>query len=141
MPDHVPAMLWYLLAVAYLVGAILVPMWFHLWLKHHTQMRVLEVLKSYAERGEEPPGSVLEALAFRGQPSGSGSAAAPRGRAEQLERFVWAAACAGAAAGVAWWRHAEGGPQWVVYAAAIAAAVCGLGALARLVAALSAGSG
>ena len=34
------------------------------WFDHRTRTRALEVLRVYAERGEEPPSSVLQALTW-----------------------------------------------------------------------------
>jgi hypothetical protein len=135
MQGNVPELAWYLLAVGFVVFAVILPIWLGIWTGHRVQMRALQLLKTYAEKGEEPPAAVLEA-AFRGSPAGTLPARPRAGRADQMERFVWAAACAASAAGVAWWRSAAGGPAWVVYAAVIAAAVLAVGALARLVAAI-----
>lgn len=135
MQGHVSELAWYLLAVGFVLFAVVLPIWFGIWTGHSVQVRALQLLRTYAEKGEEPPAAVLEA-AFRGSPAGTKRARPRAARAEQMERFVWAAACAAAAAGVAWWRSAAGGPAWVVYAAGIAAAVLAAGALARLVVAI-----
>ncbi len=135
MQGHVPELAWYLLAVGFVAFAIILPIWFGIWMGHGMQLRALQLLRIYAEKGEEPPASVLDA-AFRGSAAGPPPGRRRTGRAEQMERFVWAAACAAAAAGVAWWRSAAGGPAWVVYAASIAGAVLAVGAMARLVVAI-----
>lgn len=135
MQGDVTELAWYLLAVGFILFAIVLPIWFGIWTGHRTQLRALDLLRTYADKGEDPPAAVLEA-AFRGSTGGAKPAPQRSGRAEQMERFVWAVACAAAAAAVAWWRSAAGGPQWVVYAAGVAAAVLGAGALARLAAAV-----
>lgn len=138
MDGEVPGILWYALAVGFVVFAIIVPLYWGLWGMHRTNTRTLEVLRIYAERGEEPPPGVLAALPMPQQGAGRTPAAPRLGRSAHLEQFVYSAGMAAAAAGIAWWRIADGGgPQWVVYAAVIAAVVMGAGALARLVAALS----
>jgi hypothetical protein len=44
------------------------------WLEHRTRTKALDVLRTYAERGEEPPASIVEAIAA----VGSGPRPGPR---------------------------------------------------------------
>jgi hypothetical protein len=131
-------MLWYLLAVAFVVFAVIVPIYWGIWSAHRLQSRALALLRTYAERGEEPPPSVLEAVARRPAHVQPGQRAPKHSRAAHLEQFIYSATMAGVAAAIAWWRQADGsGPQWFVYAAGIFAIVLGVTAFAHLLAAIS----
>jgi hypothetical protein len=137
MNGHVPEILWYLLAVGFVLFAIIGPIWFGLWSMHRYSIRMFAILRAYAERGEEPPAAVLEALKPPERKSGPVALEPKTRRVAQLEHFVLGLTFAAAAGAVAWWRDDAGGPQWLVYAAVIAAVVMGAGAIGRLIAALS----
>ena len=84
------------------------------WFDHRTRTRALDVLRVYAERGEEPPPSVIQALTWV-----SGCPKAPRppdnedrlGRPRTRGGFLAHAAAdmvfAAGFAGFAWWRYAD----------------------------------
>lgn len=107
------------------------------WLDHRTRTRALDLLRIYAERGEEPPAPVLQSVAGVsgwGRPSQPGDTSRPtRGN-----HFAHAAAnsifTAGLAA-LAWWRFSMSGELsgWVLalslgalfFAASLAARLVG----------------
>lgn len=86
------------------------------WFEHRTRTRALDVLRVYAEKGEEPPSSVLQALASA---SASGWAPKPQvddnrdriGRPRTRGGFLAHAAANSVFAvgffGFAWWRYAD----------------------------------
>ena len=87
------------------------------WFEHRTRTRALDVLRVYAEKGEEPPSSVLQALASA---SASGWAPKPDPTADNRDRigrprtrggFLAHAAANTVFAvgffGFAWWRYAD----------------------------------
>lgn len=133
--EDVPGILWYLLAVGFVVSGVLMSAWFGL-LAHRHRVRTLEVLKSYAERGEEPPAAVLAAMVTSfSAPQAHSQPAAPMSRRSHLDHFILNACLAVAAAGVAWWRISDGGgPQWLAIAAVIFAAFLGAAAVAGMIA-------
>jgi len=82
------------------------------WFDHRTRTRALEVLRVYAERGEEPPSSVLQALTWvSGWPRKAPGATDNRdrfGRPRTRGSFLAHAAAntifAAGFSGFAWWR-------------------------------------
>jgi hypothetical protein len=82
------------------------------WFDHRTRTRALDVLRVYAERGEEPPSSVIQALtAVSGWPRRAPDAAVHRdrlGRPYTRGSFLAHAAAdtifAAGFSGLAWWR-------------------------------------
>ena len=91
-----------------------------MWFDHRTRTRALEVLRVYAERGEEPPPSVTEALAsvsgwprykegmFKGDPSDNRDRLGrPRTRGGFLAHAAANTIFAAGFSGLAWWRYSE----------------------------------
>jgi hypothetical protein len=108
-----------------------------LWMPHQAKLKTIEVLKAYAEKGEEPPASVLEAVSRINGP-GFPAKPPPVTRGEHLSHVAGSAGLAIGAAGLAWWRIAvgdAGSPLPVV--AIIVAIFFASAAAARLVAALT----
>jgi hypothetical protein len=86
------------------------------WMEHRKRTRVLDVLRVYAERGEEPPTSVNEALT---QVSGGKplQPAKPTTRGTHLSHAAPNAVFTVGFAAIAWWRFTafgETGPTVVV---------------------------
>src|SRR5262245_7796608 len=77
-----------------------------LWLVFRARMKALDVLRAYAERGEEPPASVIEALAtVSGRTrAGAEATAPPQTRGGHLAHAATNAIFAAGLAGLAWWR-------------------------------------
>jgi hypothetical protein len=75
------------------------------WLEYRKHTRVLDVLRIYAERGEEPPGSVIQALtAVFGRPA---APSAPTPRSWHLAHVAANAVFTAGLGGFAWWRYTE----------------------------------
>jgi hypothetical protein len=133
MSGEVPEMYWYLFWVAVLA-------WMIVWaismmtLIHRGNMKTLELLKLYAEKGVEPPPAMAEMLARTSGGAAPKWTRTPRGA--RLERFVGMLFTACAAGGILWWRIDEGGPQLAIYFFGAAVVFWGVGALGFLIAAL-----
>jgi hypothetical protein len=103
---------------------------------HASKMKALDILRMYAERGIEPPAMLAEHLTAPKQAQHQGGWKHPSGRAHHLGSFVFSLFMCGAASGVAWWwDRADKSPEWVFYAAAIAATAFAAGGLGHLIAA------
>jgi hypothetical protein len=101
---------------------ISIPLLF-IWLDHRTRTKALDVLRVYAERGEEPPASVTQALTWvSGWPRGVSTAAGkvdpsdnrdrlgrPRTRGGFLAHAAANTIFAVGFSGIAWWRYSESG--------------------------------
>jgi len=77
-----------------------------LWLQLRGRMKALDVLRAYAERGEEPPVQVIEALTnVSGRtPPATAVPATPQTRGGHLAHAATNAVLAAGLAGLAWWR-------------------------------------
>lgn len=113
------------------------------WLQYRTRMRALDVLRIYAERGDEPPASVTEALAAVGsghQPSrapGMGAAPVPT-RANHMAHVAANFIALLGSAAVAWWQlPATGEPRALMIFAVTAAIFFAMATAARLVSAFT----
>ena len=102
------------------------------WVEYRSRSKVLDLLRVYAEKGEEPPASVIEALiaVSTGRNPGIGVAPAPGAapmptRAYHLARVATNIVGVVGWIGIAWWRMPHGGdPGWLVIVAVIAAIFC-----------------
>jgi hypothetical protein len=84
------------------------------WFEHRTRTRALDVLRVYAERGEEPPASVTQALtSVSGWPRRVDPAdnrdrlGRPRTRGGFLAHAAANTIFAAGFSGIAWWRYSE----------------------------------
>ena len=85
------------------------------WFDHRTRTRALEILRVYAERGEEPPSSILQALtSISGWPRKPPDAAdhrdrigRPRTRGSFLAHAAADAIFAAGFSSFAWWRYSD----------------------------------
>lgn len=113
------------------------------WLQQRSRIKAIEVLKTYADRGEEPPPSVLEAVARINWPPGVVAPPPPRPptRGDHLSHVAGSTVLALGAAGVVWWRAlaGRGAPEPLLVVAIIVAVFFAGAAAARLVAALTTG--
>ena len=77
------------------------------WLEHRTRTRGLDTLRIYAERGEEPPASVIEAVTkvtnVYGRPPQSWPAI-PQTRGNHLAHAAASTVIAAGLAALVWWR-------------------------------------
>jgi hypothetical protein len=106
------------------------------------RLKAIEVLKTYAERGQDPPAGLVEAIHQIGKPPPPAVPPAPRAvpRAEHLAHFAGSIVLALGAAGVAWWRNAErlpGRAEGLMVFAIIVAIFFAGSAAARLVGVLT----
>jgi hypothetical protein len=93
------------------------------WLEYRKRIRAIDVLRIYAERGEEAPASVADALAalVSGHKPGTGAASAPT-RAHHMAYLAANIVALLGSAGIAWWRLPnQGEPGRLVIFAVIAA--------------------
>ena len=137
-----------------------VPYWFIFWtgfviiafggmligvrMDYQRRMKTLEILRMYAERGTDPPAVLAEHLSSHPQPHHHQPQTygwkPPTGAAHHFGSFAFSLFMSGAAGGVAWWwKDADKTPEWVFYAAVIAASAFALGGLAHLIAAAMSG--
>jgi len=130
MSGSVPPILWYLLAfIAFAVFPLTM-----VWAIHRHKMKVLEILRSYAEKGVEPPPAVTEVLLKQSTDPAQKWKSTPRG--SLLNTFgihLWVACILG---GIAWWRLEAGPPRWAIYLAVCATVFFALLAIGQLAAAL-----
>jgi hypothetical protein len=118
------------LLVLFLPGIILGL--FATWTSYRTRSRGMDALKAYAERGEEPPASLLEAIRPSATPQ-------PRrqSRGEALSHGAFSVVMAAGSAGLAWW-WSQSGAGGLAPLAVVTAVVFAAISLSMLVAALSA---
>lgn len=113
------------------------------WLQQRSKIKAIEVLKTYAERGEEPPAAVMDAVTRINWPPGMPAPQPPRRptRGEHLSHVAASTVLALGGAGVAWWRATagRGAPEPLLVIAIIVAVFFAGAAAARLVAALTTG--
>jgi hypothetical protein len=77
------------------------------WLDYRKHTKVLDVLRIYAQRGEEPPAAVIQALtAVSGKPA---TPSAPTPRSWHLAHVAANAVFTLGLGGFAWWRYVETG--------------------------------
>jgi hypothetical protein len=108
-----------------------------LWMPHQTKLKTIEVLKAYAEKGEEPPASVLEAVTRITGPAVPPKPA-PATRGEHLSHLAACVGLAVGAAGLAWWRLTVGDPGSPLPVFAVMVAIFfAASAASRLVSALT----
>jgi hypothetical protein len=117
------------------------------WLQQRTKMRAIEVLRIYAERGEEPPASVLDAVNRLNWPFPTGAAAPPppkplreQPRREHLMHLAGNVGLATGSGLVIWWLRSEPNPrlEWLLITAIFTGIFFAASGAARLVAALTA---
>jgi hypothetical protein len=130
---EVPELYWYL----FWVGLAVVVEAFGFYMAsiiHRRNMKVLDVLKSYADKGMEPPTQVARLLSEQTRDPGREWSASPRGA--RLQRFVAFLFTACVVGSVAWWLVDAAGPSWAVYPTVSATVFFSVGALGFLVTAV-----
>ena len=134
MSSQVPPILWFLFWVGLSVGVLSFGFFMAL-IIHRANVKALEILRAYAEKGIEPPPAVVEMLTR--QIGETEAARAGREIGKKAGNFTGLLVAACVAGGIAWWRMNEGGPQWVVYLFAVSAVFWGVRAIWFLLAALT----
>jgi len=104
---------------------------FSIWNEFSRQKKALEVLKVYAEKGQEPPESVLQIL-------GSASVRSPRRRGASLSAATFFGVLAAGFAALAVWTYATDGPYPFIMGWTIAAIALGALCASNIVGALTA---
>ena len=133
MNTELPEIYWY---VFWVVLAIVVEAFgfYMAIIIHRKNMRVLDLLKSYADKGIEPPANVAELLNKQADEPGRAARSTPRGaRLEQFTGFLFTGCVVG---GVAWWLVESAGPAWAVYPTVSAAIFFSVAALGYLLTAV-----
>ena len=111
------------------------------------RLKAIEVLRSYAEKGQQPPPGLAEAVHQIGKPPPPPTPPPPRPvyRAEHLAHFAGSIVLAIGAGGVAWWRAgarpAHAPPEGLMVFAIIVAIFFAASAAARLVGVFTARNG
>ena len=119
------------------------------WLQQRTKMRAFDVLKIYAEKGQEPPASVIETVNRINWPFPSNAPPPPpkpmrdQSRSEHLTHVAGSVCLAGGSGIVLWWLASNPQPrlEWLMITAIFTAIFFTGSAAARLVAALTADDG
>ena len=133
MNGEVPEIYWYV----FWVGLAIVVEAFGFYMAaiiHRRNMKVLELLKSYAEKGIDPPAAIAELLSE--QVSEPGRAWKSSARGARLQRFIGFLFTACVIGGVAWWLIDAAGPRWALYPAVCAAVFFSVGAIGFLLTAV-----
>jgi hypothetical protein len=114
------------------------------WLQQRTKIRSIEVLKIYAEKGHEPPASVLEAVNRISWPFPTNTPPPPKpmrdqSRGEHLSHLAGSWSLAIGSGFVIWWLAHDPQPrlEWLFITAIFTAIFFTAAGAARLVAALT----
>jgi hypothetical protein len=133
MSGEVPEIYWYVFWVG-LAVAVEAFGFYMAFIIHRRNMRVLELLRSYAEKGLEPPPAVAELLNEQVRDPGRAWTSSARGA--RLQRFIGFLFTGCVIGGVAWWLIESAGPPWAVYPAVSAALFFSIGAIGFLLTAI-----
>ena len=140
MNDGLPEIYWFVFWMA--VFLALVAWGFYTAITtHRRNMKALEVLKTYAEKGAAPPDAIADQLARQILSSPGSSAekwnSSPRDRRNALLRsFIGFTFMSCVAWGLNSWLLDSEGAKWAIYASEAARAFFGFGAFGLLVAAV-----
>jgi hypothetical protein len=139
MSNDLPALYLYAFWLVVVLG-FLAYRFFAVALQHRRNMKALEVLQQYAQRGQDPPPAIAERLAgqiLSSEDVATKKDASPAGRRDELLKlfmgFVFSACVAW---GLHLWLVDSGGARWAIYASRAAMAFFGFGAFGQLLAAL-----
>jgi hypothetical protein len=141
MGDSLPAIYWYAFWAVLALG-VMVYGFFEVAMKHRRNMKALDILKAYAEKGGEPPPAIVNELAkqildpkFDANPLDSKGSPQKR-RDELLGAFIGFVFAACVAAGLNAWLIDSDGSKWAVHASSAARSFFGFGAFGFLLATL-----
>ena len=127
--------------------SVIVPGVYRTWVEHRSRGQALDVLRVYAEKGQEPPASVISAVStvasagapFMPPPAGAFSRPT---RANHLAHVAGSVVCGLGAAAIAWWRMPDDGEPGAVVIWAVIFAIFFAGSVAaRLVGVFTSPSG
>jgi len=136
MGEQLPAVYWYLFWAALAIGLMAFG-FFDVAMRHRRNIKALEVLRTYAEKGGEPPPAIAEQLTKQILDSkGAANASPQRRRDELLGLFIGFVFMASVAAGLHAWLVDTDGARWAVHASSAARAFFGFGAFGFLLATL-----
>jgi hypothetical protein len=114
------------------------------WLQQRAKMKAFEVLRVYAEKGQEPPASVLDTVNRINWPFPGNGAPPPKpmreqSRGEHLSHFAGSVCIAVGSGAVLWWRLSDPNPrfEWLMITAIFTTIFFTASGAARLVAALT----
>lgn len=128
---------------------VAVPGVYRTWVEYRSRSKALDVLRVYAEKGQEPPASVMAALAVAAAATAPAAhASAPPGmfprptRENHMAHLAGSLVCGLGAAGIAWWRWPEDGEPGPLVIWAVVIAIFFAGSVAaRLVGVFTTPSG
>jgi len=107
------------------------------WFDHRSRVKALDVLRVYAERNEEPPASVIQALTGIGPHLPQATPKPPATRGHHLAHVAANLVFALGACGIVWWKAPDpDNPGGLVIFAILAGLFFAAGAAARLVGAI-----
>lgn len=92
------------------------------WFEYRKHAKALDVLRIYAERGQEPPEAVVQAL-MAISPRAPAKPAAPTPRSWHLAHVAANGVFTAGLGGLAWWRHGETGEAGTLVIVSILAAL------------------
>ena len=120
----------------------MIPAVYRTWVEYRSRSRALDVLRVYAERGQEPPAAVTAALTAVSSagthfpdaaPAPAGGFSKPT-RESHMAHVAGSVVCGLGAAGIAWWRWPENGEPGPLVIWAVVIAIFFAGSIAaRLV--------
>ena len=125
-----------------LMLSVMIPGIYRTWTEYRERTKALDVLRVYAEKGQEPPASVTAAITAVASASSPFTNAAPAPpfpfpsptREKHLSHVAGSVVCGLGAAAIAWWRWpADGEPGPVVMWAIVIAIFFAGSVAARLV--------
>jgi hypothetical protein len=130
-----------LILIGILFGLCLGTVFALLWFTFRTSAKAAEILKIYAERGEEPPQSVIDAVSASvggWGPNAPAKPPRPETRGRHLSDFASCTVFAIGGAAFAWWRAPVSGenPGALMILALVVALIFTAGAVSHLVTAL-----
>jgi hypothetical protein len=135
MDGKLPEIYWYVFWIGFVLlgvaGMLLGAM-----LDHRRRLQALDILKTYAEKGAEPPPAMMEQLAQQALEPQQGATPKRDSRAALVQGFIGFLFMACVAWGVSEWLLASDGPPWAQIAATATEAFFGFGAFGFIVAAL-----
>lgn len=144
-------LIWTALAIFIpLALSVMIPGVYRTWVEYRSRSQALDVLRVYAEKGQEPPASVTSAIGavasggtpfINAAPAPAGACSRPT-RENHLAHVAGSVVCGLGAAGIAWWRMPDNGEPGALVIWAVIFAIFFAGSVAaRLVGVFTTPSG